>query len=331
MHCRPIAAAIALALGVGALVLTGCAASTSASAGAGQAGGGAVPAPQAPEDANAPQDPSTGDGRLIARTAAVTIVADDVRTAAQSLRDVASNLDGWVTNESVVVPADESQSSYATIQLTVPSDKLDAALTKIGAVGRVTDQSIQSEDVTDRVIDTDSRIATMRASIARLQQLMTQTASVADIAAVEAELTKREADLESLLALQKSLSQRVDTATIDVTVVTKAPPSNGFVSAMRDGWSALRDAAHYLVIVVGALLPWLLLAAVIAVPILVIRRRRQAAQPLRVPLMAPAPSTIPAPEALPLPTVEPTPVAPAGRRRSKARATAQSESQIKPA
>ena len=99
--------------------------------------------------------------------------------------------------------------SQSTI-VSAPADQLDGALTDISAIGEVQLRTIQSTDVTAKVADVDARIKTMRDSIARMQELLTRAGSVTEIAQVENELTRRQADLESLLAQQKALAQRVD-------------------------------------------------------------------------------------------------------------------------
>ena len=300
---------------IAGLALAGCSA-PGPSGGAAPEGAPTVPAvPNAPAPANPnapkPQDPATGGtDRLIARTATATLVADDVAKAVQSLHELATGLGGWVANESISLPEKAGTGGgSASVQLSVPSASLDQAFTQMATLGRVTDQATQSEDVTNQVVDTESRIATMRASIARLQDLIKQSGSVSDIAAVEAQLTQREADLESLLALQKSLSQRVQTATITVSVRTPSTveESNGFVAALQAGWEALGTAAQYLVIVVGALLPWLALAAVIIVPIVLVRRRWRASGklPPKTPRVRPVAWVNPMP-----PAQAPTPPAP---------------------
>ena len=271
------AAALAFTLAAG-LLLSACSSGGAAPAAGGDAGQGNVPAPQAPQDGG----PSI-DTRLIARTASVTVVVDDVKQAVQGLHDMATDLSGYVTTESVSLPEDTTtMTGYASVQFSVPADDFDTALGRIDDVGQVTNLEITSEDVTDQVVDTDSRITTMRDSIARLQQLMQQSGSVSDIAAVEAELTQRQADLEALLALQASLQKRVEMSTITVSVRTSSTTSDEgggttFGSSLRAGWNALGDAGHMVLIVLGALLPWLALAAIIGLPVWLIRRRRKAA------------------------------------------------------
>ena len=279
MKCRirrGVGVSLVLGLAAGMLVFSGCSSGAASAQSYDMAGGGAAPMPQDPVQTQAGEQPQ------IARTASSTVVVDDVKVATQKLHDLAANLGGMVMSESISLPSDDSGYGYASMQLSVPSDKLDDALDQIETVGKVTDRNIQAEDVTQQVIDVDSRVKTMQDSIARLQELIGRSGSVADIASVEAQLTQRQADLESLLAVQKNLQTRVATATITVDVSQKQTasivPRTGFLGALGAGWNAMVATGRALVIVVGALLPWLVLAAIILVPILLVRRHRRAAR-----------------------------------------------------
>src|SRR5664280_3917631 len=116
-----------------------------------------------------------------------------------------------------------------------------STLSSSSAASDVYKRQIQSTDVTAKVADVGSRITTMRASIARMQELLTRAGSVTEIAQVETELTNREADLESLLAQQKVLAQRVAQSPITVTltrvaVVEPNPvPETGFIAGLKAG------------------------------------------------------------------------------------------------
>jgi Domain of unknown function (DUF4349) len=225
------------------------------------------------------------DTQKIIRSATMTVVVSDESASATRLRAIATAHGGVVTTENVVSGGEKSYYATSTIVLSVPADELDGALTDIAAVGEVTLRTIQSTDVTAKVADVESRITTMRASIVRMQELLTRAGSVAEIAQVENELTNREADLESLLAQQKVLAQRVAQSPITVTlthvaVVEPNPvPETGFIAGLKAGWHALTVFGVGLLTVVGALLPFLVVLALIGAPVVWLVRRRGAARP----------------------------------------------------
>ncbi len=276
-----------LPLAVACALLGGCssAGATSSEPAAGGADGRAgvqnvqVPAEADSKTGAVPESPITGTQQVV-RTAAMNVVVADPAASAVKLRSIATVHDGVITSENVMSNA-KSAYSTSTVVMSVPADQLDAALTDIAAIGDVTLRTIQSADVTAKVADIDARVKTMRESIARMQDLLTRAGSVAEIAQVESELTRRQSDLESLLAQQKALAQRVAQSPITVTlskepiVVDPEPEPTGFLAGLSTGWKALKVFTVGLLTLVGAMLPFLAFIAIIGAPIVWLVRRRR--------------------------------------------------------
>lgn len=269
---------LALATGLGLLLLlSGCSAGSAPEAGT-PASGGDVGQEYRDEagtpDGGVPEAPAVPGDRKIARSATLELVVADVDRAASELRRVATLVGGMVTSESLQLSTDSEPGGYGTSELvvTVPSSRLDETLTLIAGLGKVTRRAVDSVDVTDTVVDVDSRVKTLRESIARLQALMERAGSVSDIAAVEAELTSRQSELEAMLARQQALQRQVDSSPVAVTLVTEATTLEsdgpaGFLSGLESGWNAMVVAGQVGLTIVGALLPWLGVAAVVAAPL----------------------------------------------------------------
>ncbi len=252
------------------------------SAGSVAKGGAAVPAQSdGTKNGTLPQAPLDNTQQII-RSATMTVVVPDMNEAASRLRAIAAGHLGEVTMENVVSGGEKLAYATSTVVLSVPADQLDAALTDIAAIGDVTLRTIASADVTAKVADVDSRITTMRASIARIRDLLTRAGTIAEIAQVESELTARESQLESLLAQQKALAQRVAQSPITVTLTRTAPvppvpvQDTGFLAGLRAGWHAFVGFALAVSTVLGALLPFLAALALVALPLAWYLRRRHA-------------------------------------------------------
>jgi hypothetical protein len=119
-----------------------------------------------------------------------------------------------------------------------------------------------------------------RRSIDRIRALLDQAADIDDVVRIESELASREAELDSLLRRQEELAKLTALATVTVTFLapgSEAEQANvGFVSGLRGGWNALVEAAKVAMAIIGALLPFALVAAAVGVPTwLAIRRRRR--------------------------------------------------------
>jgi hypothetical protein len=150
----------------------------------------------------------------------------------------------------------------------------------------VVERKVSTDDVTGEVADVGGRLKAARASTNRLRGLLGHAGSVTDIAAIENEVSQREAEIESLEARQRALSDETALATVTLTlervaappppVVRKVAP-HGFAGGLRSGWHVFTALVSVALVVAGALLPFLVTAALLAVPLVVYVRRKRAA------------------------------------------------------
>lgn len=268
------------------MTLTACSSAVKSDADQAAAGGAPADAGKTLPEAVPEEGGKPASDRQIARTAGLTIVVEDLATAATTLRQVAASFGGSVTSENLItgsISAEDEQrtipSSFSTIVLSVPSERLDEALDAAAAVGELRVRTVSAEDVTTQVVDVEARITTMRESIARVRALMERAGTLTEIARLEAELTRRQADLESLVAQQKVLAAMVDQATIAVTIITRRQAevaSDGFLGGLQAGWAALLASGRVLLTLLGAVLPFALVLAVAGAPVWWVVRRRRA-------------------------------------------------------
>ena len=72
----------------------------------------------------------------------------------------------------------------------------------LGELGEVEQQSRKSEDVTTKVIDNDARVRAAERSIRQIENLLSRAEKLGDIIAIESDLARRQADLDSLKSQQ---------------------------------------------------------------------------------------------------------------------------------
>jgi hypothetical protein len=309
LDLRVVAAVIALVA-----LLSGC--SGFGSPANAPEGGYAEPAGGVPE--GQPQDAADSALRYIARTASLSVIVEDINHATDAVGKIADEASGLVISESINLPADgaDSGAGSATIVISVPSDSLAAIMDQLAGLGSVQSREVQASDVTERVVDTDARVKTLQESVARLQELIARAGSVSEIAAVEAELTNRQADLEAMLAQQASLKNQVEKASVHMSIWTRsqnrpAETSYGFMDGLGSGWSSLVRLGSFALVALGALLPYLGLAAVIGIPTVLLRRRWRKTHPKPAPRSWPSAPTAAAQPYPPTPVPRPVQVAPA--------------------
>jgi hypothetical protein len=296
----------------GASAASGFQGSDSGAASRDQSAGGAVKE-GAPADAKGGVDLTpVVASQMLARTAALSIDVKDLQAAAGRVRDIATAAGGLVVTEKLAsydyAPDDGTSSGLTgTITLQVPGSKLDAVLADLSKVGTVRSRSLSSEDVKGQVVDTESRLDTMRESVARVRALMGQATKLSDIVALESELSRRQADLESLEAQLASLKDRVAMSPVSVSLqrigatTPEDGPDNAFLVGLRNGWEAFAGAVAVILTLLGALLPFAIIAGLVGWPLVTWWRRRHPRNPM--------PPTATQPAAAPAPAPEPEPAA----------------------
>lgn len=203
-------------------------------------------------------------GRSIIATAEVTLEVDDARAAASQANDVAAATGGFLAQQEAR-PAD----GVVTLTLRVPTEEFQGALGRLEALGEVLAQRVDTQDVTDQVVDLESRIASARVSVGRVRDLLEGSGDVVQLATVEGELARREAELESLLGRQRVLDDQVALATIrldlrEAEAVEESDDTElaGFVGGLQGGWDGFVTAASVLVTGLGYALPFLVVLMV---------------------------------------------------------------------
>ncbi|MFF9109768.1 DUF4349 domain-containing protein [Streptomyces sp. NPDC014805] len=237
------------------------AAGSGSGTGAGGAGAGVGNGKAAAASAPAPT------AERIIRTASLTVRVKDVAKALDGARAAAESVGGYVGDETTI--RDEDGGEQTRLVLRVPVARYDAVLTELQGAGRLLERTSKAQDVTDQVVDVESRIRSQRASVARVRELMDRAAKLSDVVELEGELSRRQADLEALLARQASLKDRTALATITLslhgTPVQEAAEDDtpGFVDALTGGWHAFVTMLRWIAVALGATLPFLAVAALL--------------------------------------------------------------------
>ncbi|WP_326768424.1 DUF4349 domain-containing protein [Streptomyces sp. NBC_01591] len=206
-------------------------------------------------------------GTHVIRTAALSVEVKNVPKAAAVARSVAEGSGGLVANEETERVDDTHDMSHLVLR--VPQGEYDAVLKALAGTGKLLSRTSSAKDVTDQVVDVESRIATQRASVARVRKLMERADRLSDVVTLEGELSSRQASLESLLAQQSSLKDRTALATITLdltepeTAAKDGDDDPGFLDALGGGWQAFVTMLLWLAMAVGAAAPFLAALAVL--------------------------------------------------------------------
>ena len=144
-------------------------------------------------------------GRDIIYRGTISVRAPDVDAASREAVNIVQGMGGFVFGQHVSSsPEPESRLTFKVM----PADFMPV-LESLSRVGELVDKQITADDVTERIVDFRSRIATAEASVLRLRSLLQEAPDLENVALIERELVQRETDLETLRGRLRTLTDLV--------------------------------------------------------------------------------------------------------------------------
>jgi hypothetical protein len=287
-----------LSVGLAALLATSCSSPT-AGGGAGSVGESAALAPEAADrsvsedQAGGQQSAEEGGGsavgsevevgdRQLVHTADLSVRVEDVSEAVGRAKELTLDAGGYIASETVSTP--QGAFPEGSLTLRIPTDGYEDALEELSGLGDRSSLDRSVQDVTEEVADVESRVESSEAALETLRGYLEEAEDVDDLLRVEGEIQSRQAELEAFQARLDSLRNQTAYSTVHLTL---APPetyleapsddSIGFLGGLERGWRALVTFGQGVAVVVGWLLPFLAVAAVLgAGPLWWYRSRRRA-------------------------------------------------------
>ena len=153
-------------------------------------------------------------GRDIIYTASIAVEVNDVAEATRQASRIMQRFGGLLFGQETT---GGTEPRTVLVFRVLPED-FSQALDALGSIGTVRNQQVSADDVTERVVDLESRINTAEASVERLRGLLENATNINDIADLENQLLARETNLETLRGQLRTIEDRVDLATITLTI-----------------------------------------------------------------------------------------------------------------
>jgi hypothetical protein len=218
--------------------------------------------------------------RSVQRSASITLAAPrrEIDQVATEIGNVTADLGGFVARSSV------TSSSGGSLQLRVPSDKLDTAIQRLSKLGKVRELSRNSEDITAQVVSARERLNDARAERKSLLRQLAAAVTVNETESIRARLRIVSREIAAARNSLRRANNRADFADVAVTLVATRRSSDDAAGAWTPG-DAWHDALRVLEVIAGVLV----IAAAVALPLIlawllgwlarrgVTRRRRERA------------------------------------------------------
>lgn len=242
--------------------------------------------------------------RLLVVEVTVGVEVAEVGKAVGDVIAISERFGGQVYGSDVQLGDPATSNGRVVVKL--PPANVEAMIVEVQALGRAVSRFQNTEDVTDRVTDVNTRIITAQQSVDRVQRLLIEAKDLGEVVLLESELTARQTVLEQLLAEERNLGNQtaLATLTIDLSaapVVADDPTdpdvldeiqierTEGIGDAFATGGRAFLAAGAAVLIFVGYTAPFLVSVALVGWLALVITRRRARRNRSAAPLLPPAP------------------------------------------
>jgi Domain of unknown function (DUF4349) len=150
----------------------------------------------------------------------IQLSVSEIKDLVPALRAHVEQLGGLVVEEEV-----SGLDSYwqAHVKLRVPPQQLEAVVTWLASRGDITDKQIRSSDVAKTLFDQELALKNAQLTSERLEALLRQGGlTMADVLAVERELTRLRGETEAIKGQAAFLKDRVALATLDVGMTRKS-------------------------------------------------------------------------------------------------------------
>ncbi len=256
LQCRRTA--IAAGATIVLVLLSGCSGSENdagSAASDSEVAPAAAPADQALDEASSVDgvaEVSTGAGgkgaapgtpveqQKVISTGNVQLRSKDVGQAIFDVRKVVDVHGGTISEDDTETDKD-GDAFRSRMVLRIPTADFDDTMAELETVAGLVSSKRQSADVTTQVLDIGVRVEAQQRSIDRIQVLFDHATTIKDIVSIEAELSRRQADLASLQAQQDYLADQTSMSTITLAIErtredTKPKPKDddkaGFLSGL---------------------------------------------------------------------------------------------------
>ena len=151
-------------------------------------------------------------GRSYVMTASQKVEVKEIEPAVKDVELLVKKSGGHVQSQSV------REDDEAHLILRVPPGQLLPTLDALASLGKEEYRNVASEDVTEKLIDTEARLKNAVALRDRLKALLNQAKDVKDVLEIEKELVRVQGDIDSMDGRLKKLKEQVDYAVVDLTL-----------------------------------------------------------------------------------------------------------------
>jgi len=151
----------------------------------------------------------------------LSLEVEDADGALKRVTAIAEQVGGYITASS---RSGEGENLSLSATLRVPAAEFSSVMAALRGEGEILYEDIGSYEVTLQVLDLKARLENLRASEDAFLKLLGRAESVADVVAVQSELSRIQGDIESYEAQLSGMKDQVEMASITVSLSLPVSP-----------------------------------------------------------------------------------------------------------
>ncbi|MEW6169980.1 MAG: DUF4349 domain-containing protein [Candidatus Omnitrophota bacterium] len=159
--------------------------------------------------------PATSESDLVIRTGNISLEVDNGKQAYQNITKLCQELGGYISQSNFYKNNEGREAG--TVTMRIPKDKFTTALEKLANLGKVTNSTSDSKDVSQEYANLKSRLETAKIVYEKmLEALRNRKATIPEAMRIESELSPVLRNIEDLKNKIETLNNAVSFTTITV-------------------------------------------------------------------------------------------------------------------
>jgi len=164
--------------------------------------------------------------KKIIRSGSISIETQDIKKAKETIDALLSSFNGYYEQENT--SAGSTYTNY-TLKLRIPAQDFDSFIKKLESGNdKITDKSIQSEDISIQYYDVESRLKSKRTYLEQYQNMVKTAKTVKDLLEIQEQIRQLQENIDSSESLLRNLSGQVAYSTLNVNLHHSNPSSSAY-------------------------------------------------------------------------------------------------------
>lgn len=143
-----------------------------------------------------------------------------VEIQVESLEDISIKVERWIKNFGGYVFSSDVYETRGYFSLKVPVERFDSAINSAGGFGKITNQNVNTDDVTEQYYDLQSRIETKKILLNKYSEYLSRAKDVKELLEIERQINNITTELESMQGQLKRLNSLTNYSTININFTT---------------------------------------------------------------------------------------------------------------